>query len=262
MSLQIHRASSTQKLISRIAAANANGNVIDITNLTADGLGARVMPSNKIGSRIGIETGVVALPNSAGIENYKNLIGICPDNQTRVYVKEHTRGNSQVRATTYCKTSKAKNPNKVVENDYRAPVLIQNSNTSTPSKASKTIRPDSSGNCPEGMIRIDRDEYIRRGVVVKKSSFCVKDRGNKGKGPDVIGPLKKDGLGVFGYHAKIEGRIVSERVRHDALTEAVRELGKNNVVQKLNAVAVLQRNINPEVANIFEVDKQWVMTHF
>jgi len=105
--------------------------------------------------------------------------------------------------------------------------------------------------CPRGYIM--RSGYTTRNDVVVKPT-CIKDRGKKGKGPKLIPPLKKGLLTKYGYSSK-----ESTQKRHAALKKAAREYGAGNLVQKLNAIYVLNRNTNPKVAAIFNRDKKWVM---
>ena len=196
-SLKTDKNSTAQKLISRIASAKAKGNLIDVSNLKANGTGARAVPGTKTSSFQKIDPGVVAQANSPGIAVYRDLIGVCPEGSTRRFRQAHIR---------------------------------------------------------------------KDGTKVKASSYCEKARSKKsnedGDDDDQIGPLREGRLGRYGYRAKMGNRIVPEEERQVALRKAVKDLGAGTVVKMLNAVAILQKNQNPEVANIFEVDKQWVKNNF
>lgn len=71
--------------------------------------------------------------------------------------------------------------------------------------------------------------------------------------PVRIGPLKRGSLTDYGYWS---GAPVAER--HEALQDAVSAIGQLHVVHKLNAVAVLNKNRNPALSQVFRSDQQWV----
>jgi len=132
------------------------------------------------------------------------------------------------------------------------------------SAARLTRRRAAPRSCPAGKIR--RSAYMRRGYrtrsghYVKKtavSSKCIKNRGRPGKGPNVIGPLKKDALKRFGYSSK-----KSVAARHLALDRAVAAGNPKSVFYKLNAVAILTKNVNPALSRKFRGDAEWVRRKF
>jgi hypothetical protein len=88
-------------------------------------------------------------------------------------------------------------------------------------------------------------------TVVKAS--CIRDRGKEGKGPQVIGPLRRGELLKHGYTYR-----KSTDERHSALRKAVKEFGPLGVYRKLNAVAKLSSRTEPKIAKVFKADRNWV----
>jgi len=118
--------------------------------------------------------------------------------------------------------------------------------------------------CPPGKIR--REGYtatrkkksfigrlLKRGTTYRVKPTCVKDRGAKGVGPAVIGPLKKGDLTSKGYAA-----TDSASQRHAALAQAVGAYGRLSTLRKLNAIAVLNKTTSPSRAKTFKTDRDWV----
>lgn len=68
-----------------------------------------------------------------------------------------------------------------------------------------------------------------------------------------IGPLKSGTLGNHGYKSSL-----SATQRHTALRKAIKAHGKDTVIRKLNAVAVLNKNRSPTLSATFRADQQWV----
>ena len=69
-----------------------------------------------------------------------------------------------------------------------------------------------------------------------------------------IPPLKKGQLRKYGYSAR--GTTAE---RHTALKKAVKAYGAGNVIQKLNAVSILNRNRTPSfLTKVFRKDLVWV----
>ncbi|HVP24193.1 MAG TPA: hypothetical protein VMS77_09820 [Conexivisphaerales archaeon] len=105
-----------------------------------------------------------------------------------------------------------------------------------------------------GKLKVHRKAYTnKKGVKVKATTFEIKDRGNKGRGPKVIPKLEAGDLTQYGYHADKE-----TEVRHKALAEAVREFGPTSVALKLNALYVLNKNTHPDTAETYTEDREWI----
>ena len=103
--------------------------------------------------------------------------------------------------------------------------------------------------CSKGHIM--RSGYTRKdGTVVRPT--CIIDKGNPGKGPDLIGKMKTGTLTDHGYHST---ETVTKR--HAALKRAMKQYGPIVVMRKLNAVCILNKNTNPKVSKIFCEDKNW-----
>ena len=68
-----------------------------------------------------------------------------------------------------------------------------------------------------------------------------------------LSPKHKGCLKKLGYSS----RDVPE-VRHKSLRRAVQQYGKGNVVKKLNAICVLNKNRSPLISRTFCTDKKYV----
>jgi len=86
---------------------------------------------------------------------------------------------------------------------------------------------------------------------------CIENKGLPGKGPKIIGPLKKGELTRYGYSA----RVGSEQ-RHVALKKAILVYGPLDVFHKLDAVAKLTVHTAPEAHKIFKADIEWVKKNY
>jgi hypothetical protein len=118
--------------------------------------------------------------------------------------------------------------------------------------------------CPSGQIL--REGYtatrkkktilgrlLNRGTTYRVKASCIKNRGNPGKGPAVIGPLKQGDLKDAGYD-----HTDSAEKRHAALSKAVGKYGRLSTLRKLNAIAVLNKNVAPTRANTYRTDRDWI----
>ena len=118
--------------------------------------------------------------------------------------------------------------------------------------------------CPSGQIL--REGYtatrkkktilgrlLNRGTTYRVKASCIKNKGNPGKGPAVIGSLKQGDLKDAGYD-----HIDSAEKRHAALSKAVGKYGRLSTLRKLNAIAVLNKNVAPTRANTYRTDRNWI----
>lgn len=118
--------------------------------------------------------------------------------------------------------------------------------------------------CPKGQIL--REGYtatrknksligrlFKRGTTYRVGPTCIKNKGKPGKGPDAIGPLKKGDLKDAGYD-----HTDPAHERHMALIKAVSEYGPLSVLRKLNAIAVLNKNVAPSRASVYLTDRNWI----
>ena len=138
----------------------------------------------------------------------------------------------------------------------------------------KTRRP--APRCPPGQIarvsyvrrltsRVKREGYLKRTpsgrtikVLPKKKSIavpagCIKNVGQPGHGPQIIGPLRKGQLRKFGYSYK-----EPEATRRAALARAIAADGRSTVYHRLNAVAKLTVSGAPSASAVFAADRNWV----
>jgi hypothetical protein len=118
--------------------------------------------------------------------------------------------------------------------------------------------------CPKGQIL--REGYtatrknksligrlFKRGTTYRVGPTCIKNKGKPGKGPDAIGPLKQGDLKTFGYD-----HTNPAHERHMSLIKAVSEYGHLSVLRKLNAIAVLNKNVAPSRASVYLTDRNWI----
>jgi hypothetical protein len=98
--------------------------------------------------------------------------------------------------------------------------------------------------------------YPKGSSVLVKAS-CIKDRGLPGKGPRLIGPLKKGELTRYGYNAHL-----SSEERQKALKKAISVYGALGVFHKLDAITKLTKRTAPDAHKIFKTDLDWVRKHF
>ncbi len=133
----------------------------------------------------------------------------------------------------------------------------------SPRRASRSRRRSP---CPRGQIMRSgyrRKAYTRAdGTRVRSARVrrdCIKGRGlhPSRKGPRVIPKLKKGLLEKYGYHGR---EPVAKR--HTALRKAERAYGSTNLIRKLNAIYVLNRNTSPSLAAKFKADENWVRRTF
>lgn len=140
--------------------------------------------------------------------------------------------------------------------------IIQNRIDKKREKNQKTIRlmGYKTPKCKKGLIvRIGYIKKTKNKKVIIKPS-CIKKRGlpNKYKGKG-IGFLNKGTLGKYGYYNVIN---LSLKQRRLALKKAIKDLSALTVWRKLNAISVYNRNTNPKVSNIFNIDKNWVKNNY
>lgn len=91
-----------------------------------------------------------------------------------------------------------------------------------------------------------------RGKLVKAA--CITKRGSSTSGVK-IGPIRKGELAKYGYFS-VDTLRVNER--RSFLKKAISELGSLSVWKKLNVVYVYNKNKNPELAEKFLADRDWI----
>jgi hypothetical protein len=108
--------------------------------------------------------------------------------------------------------------------------------------------------CEKGYIV--REGFKRNGTWV--SPTCIKAKGlskKSGKKGEKLFVLKSGTLGQFGYE---NIKKLSQKKRRSSLKKAIKHMKPLSVQRKLNAVAILQKNTNPKVAEILHKDIEWL----
>jgi hypothetical protein len=95
-----------------------------------------------------------------------------------------------------------------------------------------------------------------RGRLVKAA--CITKRGSSNSGVK-IGPIRKGELAKYGY-ADVDSLRLNQR--RGFLKKAVSELGSLSVWKKLNVIYVYNKNKNPELAEKFLADRDWVKAKY
>lgn len=101
---------------------------------------------------------------------------------------------------------------------------------------------------------VHRKSYVRSdGVRVKATSFHIKNRGRRGRGPKLF-KLRKGGLSKYGYSSKsaLESRHIS---LSKAISKGVPSL---TLSQRLGALATLLKRTNPMLSKRLRKNQSWV----
>lgn len=119
--------------------------------------------------------------------------------------------------------------------------------------------------CKRGYIErsgYHRKAYTRSDGTKVKATFvgpsCIKDRGEKGKGPKLFPKLRKGELSEFGY--TLSDRLVGDR-RHP-LKKAIKKYGALSIMRKLNAVSILLKNTSPTKSARAKSDSKWISREY
>lgn len=72
-----------------------------------------------------------------------------------------------------------------------------------------------------------------------------------------IGPLRRSKLSQYGYSTKI-----AKKARTRALNKAVKNYGALSIYRSLNALAVYNKNTNPEMAAVAKEDRDMIRSRF
>jgi hypothetical protein len=106
-----------------------------------------------------------------------------------------------------------------------------------------TTRTTRAKKCPPGQI--SRDGYTRKGYTrkdgtrvkpTKVPASCIPDRGEPGKGKDIVPELREGKLGGPGYLKK------SAKARHAILNKCVKKYGYISCLRSLQYLLVLGKN--------------------
>jgi hypothetical protein len=117
--------------------------------------------------------------------------------------------------------------------------------------------------CSKG--EIVRAGYKRKGYTRKSGSkvsktevaaSCIKSVTGKTHGKQLF-VLEKGELSKYGYH---DVKNMSTQERRNALKQALQHLPPLTVFRKINALKVLNKDKDPNIAKIFQNDEDWIRT--
>lgn len=100
---------------------------------------------------------------------------------------------------------------------------------------------------------VRRKSYVRSdGTRVKGTSYTIKNRGRKGRGPKIF-KLRKGGLSKYGYSSKS-----SLTARHASLSRAISQgVPSLTLSQRLGALATLLKRTNPMLSKRLRKNQSW-----
>ena len=113
------------------------------------------------------------------------------------------------------------------------------------------------------VIRVHRKDgtsytYVRKAGVTRVRPVPIPDVGAAGKGPRVIGKLKKGMLTQYGYHP-----VEAKTNRHKALSKGVSKGEKPlAVMRRLIAISTLTKRTAPRASRIYKQDAMWVRSKY
>jgi hypothetical protein len=101
---------------------------------------------------------------------------------------------------------------------------------------------------------VHRKSYVRSdGTRVKATSFKIKNRGKRGRGPKLF-KLKKGGLSKYGY-----GTSKPISLRHQALSVAISKgVPSLTLSRRIGALATLLKRTNPQLSRSLRRNQGWV----
>ncbi len=142
--------------------------------------------------------------------------------------------------------------------------LMEDDTVANPSKkrrSKKTTKKKAAkkgARCKKGQLKVKRKGYTRKdGTKVKGSTFCIKDQGKPGRGPDLVPEIKEGTLGGPGYTKK------KAAARHRLLSTCVKKYGYEKCLGKLNYLGVVGKNTWPKsrLAKI-DADRNWLVKKY
>jgi hypothetical protein len=101
--------------------------------------------------------------------------------------------------------------------------------------------------------------YTRKAGTTRVRPVPIPDVGAAGKGPKIIGHLKKGMLTRYGYHP-----VEAMTNRHKCLVKAVTK-GKEDphaVIKRLIAISTLTKRTAPRASRIYKQDAKWVHSKY
>lgn len=107
--------------------------------------------------------------------------------------------------------------------------------------------------CPKGKILRKGYTATRGKTTYRVRPTCIKDRGEKGKGPKLLPKLKKGELSKYGYGLKHP-----RSVRRRALDKSMKEFDKNTLIRKLNVLSIYNKNTNPSYSRKAREDMNYI----
>lgn len=101
--------------------------------------------------------------------------------------------------------------------------------------------------------------YMRKAGFTRVKPVPIPDVGAAGKGPKLIGTLKKGMLTQYGYHP-----VEAKTNRHKSLSRAISK-GKEAplaVFRRLQAIGTLTKRTLPRASRIYKADAKWIRSKF
>lgn len=101
--------------------------------------------------------------------------------------------------------------------------------------------------------------YMRKAGFTRVKPVPTYDVGAIGKGPKVIGKLKKGMLTSYGYHP-----VEAKTNRHKSLSKAISK-GKEAplaVFRRLQAIGTLTKRTLPRASRIYKADAKWIRSKY
>jgi len=182
---------------------------------------------------------------------------VCPKGQ--ILRKGYTtkRGSKTIRVPSSCIKARSQSGKKRSDADK---LYIKKRKSLQREASSKFGKPK----CKKG--EIIREGYYRKahsknsGKTKIDSTWvaptCVEDTGKEGKGEQLF-VLEKGVLGKFGYE---DVRSMSTTARQSSLRDALKKIKPLSLYRRLNALYVLNKDKNKNLAKIFKDDAEWIKT--
>lgn len=101
--------------------------------------------------------------------------------------------------------------------------------------------------------------YMRKPGFTRVKPVPIPDVGAAGKGPKLIGKLKKGMLTQYGYHP-----VEAKTNRHKSLSKAISK-GREAplaVFRRLQAIGTLTKRTLPRASRIYKADAKWIRSKF
>lgn len=100
--------------------------------------------------------------------------------------------------------------------------------------------------------------YRRKAGWTRVAPVPIKDVGAAGKGPKLIGPLKRGMLTVYGYHP-----VEAKTNRYKALSKAVSQgEAPLAVFRRLQAIGTLTKRTLPKASRTYKADAKWIRSKY